>query len=182
MNKFYSLNGNFWTGEFFLPFARFNGVYHIRKISHFKTRPAALSKNRKWTELNAKWFQGKQYIPNVWHIDMQASVAVFLLAWFGLATANEESDDEIHFTNSWAVHIDNGDLDSVNNIAEKHGFINQGQVGTSYGATDDLVKNAAIRTCSERVCFYKSVNLAKKIQRLIYLFCRVKRYNTSWDL
>jgi len=61
---------------------------------------------------------------------MQISVVVFFLAWFGLATTNEESDEEIHFTNSWAVHIDNGDLDAVNSIAQKHGFINQGQVGT----------------------------------------------------
>lgn len=61
---------------------------------------------------------------------MQTSLVVFFLAWLGLVTTNEESDDEIHFTNSWAVHIDNGDLDAVNDIAQKHGFINQGQVGT----------------------------------------------------
>lgn len=60
---------------------------------------------------------------------MQTALVVFFLTWFGKVTTNEESDDEIHFTNSWAVHIDNGDLDAVNDIAQKHGFINQGQVG-----------------------------------------------------
>ncbi|KAL9969268.1 hypothetical protein ACROYT_G021464 [Oculina patagonica] len=64
---------------------------------------------------------------------MQTSMVVFFLAWFRLVTTNEESDDEIHFTNSWAVHIDNGDLDAVNNIAQKHGFINQGQIGSLPG-------------------------------------------------
>lgn len=70
---------------------------------------------------------------------MQASVVVFLLAWFGLATTNEESDGEVHFTNSWAVHIENDDFEAVNNIAQKHGFVNQGQVGW-YGALATLSK------------------------------------------
>ena len=62
---------------------------------------------------------------------MQASVVVFLLAWFVLANTNEESDEDVHFTNSWAVHIDHDDIEEVNDIAQKHGFVNQGQVGAS---------------------------------------------------
>ena len=60
---------------------------------------------------------------------MRTVGAVFLLAWFVLAYSNEESDDDIHFTNSWAVHIENDDIEAVNDIAQKHGFVNQGQVG-----------------------------------------------------
>ena len=60
---------------------------------------------------------------------MRASVAVFRLAWIALATTNEESGKDVHFTNSWAVHIENDDIDLVNDIAKKHGFVNQGQVG-----------------------------------------------------
>lgn len=60
---------------------------------------------------------------------MRALEVVFLLAWFVLATSNEESDDDVHFTNSWAVHIENDDLEAVSDIAQKHGFVNQGQVG-----------------------------------------------------
>ena len=51
------------------------------------------------------------------------------MAWIALATTNEESGEDVHFTNSWAVHIENDDIDLVNDIAKKHGFVNQGQVG-----------------------------------------------------
>ncbi|XP_068698846.1 uncharacterized protein [Montipora foliosa] len=64
---------------------------------------------------------------------MQVSEVVFLLAWCVIATANEESDGDVHFTNSWAVHIDNDDIAEVSNIAHKHGFVNQGQIGTLPG-------------------------------------------------
>ena len=60
---------------------------------------------------------------------MRASAAVFLLAWIALATTNEESGKEVQFTNSWTVHIKNDDIDLVNDIAKKRGFVNQGQVG-----------------------------------------------------
>lgn len=39
-----------------------------------------------------------------------------------------EESDKIHFTNSWAVHIENSSIDVANQLAEKHGFINFGQV------------------------------------------------------
>lgn len=39
-----------------------------------------------------------------------------------------EDFDNVHFTNSWAVHIENGNHKIANKIAEKHGFINYGQV------------------------------------------------------
>ena len=60
---------------------------------------------------------------------MRASVAVFRLAWIALATTNEESGKDVQFTNSWTVHIKNDDIDLVNDIAKKRGFVNQGQVG-----------------------------------------------------
>ena len=60
---------------------------------------------------------------------MRALEAVFRLAWIALATTNEESEKDVHFTNSWAVHIENDDIDLVNDIAKKHGFVNQRQVG-----------------------------------------------------
>ena len=56
-------------------------------------------------------------------------MAVFLLAWIALATTNEESGKDVQFTNSWTVHIKNDDIDLVNDIAKKRGFVNQGQVG-----------------------------------------------------
>ena len=39
-----------------------------------------------------------------------------------------EESDNIHFTNSWAVHIENSSIDVANQLAEKHDFINFGQV------------------------------------------------------
>ena len=60
---------------------------------------------------------------------MRASAAVFLLAWIALATTNEESGKDVQFTNSWTVHIKNDDIDLVNDIAKKRGFVNEGQVG-----------------------------------------------------
>ena len=89
-------------------------------------------------------------------------------------TTNEESDDEIHFTNSWAVHIDNDDLDAVNNIAQKHGFINQGQVGT-YENTATLSKMQRFENVLSDFVFTKASLLLLTIERLTYLFCRVKR-------
>lgn len=106
---------------------------------------------------------------------MQTSVVVFLLAWFGLATTNEESDEEIHFTNSWAVHIDNGDLDAVNSIAQKHGFINQGQVGTYMEFTTTLSKTQRFEHVLSYFVFTRAFILILIIERLTYLFCRVKR-------
>lgn len=106
---------------------------------------------------------------------MQTSVVVFFLAWFGLATTNEESDEEIHFTNSWAVHIDNGDLDAVNNIAQKHGFINQGQVGTYMEYATTLSKMQGFERAPSYFVFTRALILILIIERLTYLFCRVKR-------
>ena len=56
-------------------------------------------------------------------------MTVFLLAWIALATTNEESGKDVQFTNSWTVHIENDDIDLVNDIAKKRGFVNQGRVG-----------------------------------------------------
>ncbi len=101
-------------------------------------------------------------------------MVVFFLAWFRLVTTNEESDDEIHFTNSWAVHIDNGDLDAVNNIAQKHGFINQGQVGT-YEHTATLTAMQRFERVLSDFVFTKVLILLLTIERLTYLFCPVKQ-------
>ena len=39
-----------------------------------------------------------------------------------------EESEKIHFTNSYAVHIDNASGEIVDTIARKHGFRNLGQV------------------------------------------------------
>ena len=39
-----------------------------------------------------------------------------------------EDGDDIRYTNSWAVHIQDGDSEVANRIAKRHGFINLGQV------------------------------------------------------
>lgn len=85
---------------------------------------------------------------------MQVSEVVFLLAWCVIATANEESDGDVHFTNSWAVHIDNDDIAEVSNIAHKHGFVNQGQIGTLpgyYHFVKHSVRERSRRSLDERV-------------------------------
>lgn len=56
------------------------------------------------------------------------SIFLFILFLFHITNANEESEEEIHFTNAWAVHIETDDIQSANDIAAKHGFVNQGQV------------------------------------------------------
>ena len=42
-------------------------------------------------------------------------------------TGFEEYDD-VHYTNSWAVHIEQGGSQVANRIAKRHGFVNLGQV------------------------------------------------------
>ena len=39
-----------------------------------------------------------------------------------------DETEKIHLTDSWAVHIESGNDAIVNDIAEKHGFQNIGQV------------------------------------------------------
>lgn len=39
-----------------------------------------------------------------------------------------EDSEDIHYTNSWAVHIEDGDSEVANRIAKRHGFVNLGQV------------------------------------------------------
>ena len=53
-----------------------------------------------------------------------------LLIFFGccLLCCCNEDNAKIYFTNSWAVHIEKGDNEIANEIAEKHGFKNVGQV------------------------------------------------------
>lgn len=50
------------------------------------------------------------------------------LCTLDLVKGEEEELNKVHFTNSWAVHIENGDHKIADEIAEKHGFINYGQV------------------------------------------------------
>lgn len=57
---------------------------------------------------------------------------VHILSKFYFVLAAEDSE-KIHFTNSWAVHIENGDDSIANKIADKHGFINFGQIGSLPG-------------------------------------------------
>ncbi|EDO29787.1 predicted protein [Nematostella vectensis] len=57
---------------------------------------------------------------------------ITVLGIFSLTSANEESGD-VRFANSWAVHLDNADPDSVEKIATRHGFVNLGQIGSLPG-------------------------------------------------
>ena len=41
-----------------------------------------------------------------------------------------EDGDNILYTNSWAVHIEDGNAEVANRIAKRHGFINLGQVSS----------------------------------------------------
>lgn len=53
---------------------------------------------------------------------------LFILCYkLSIIQAVEESS-KVHFTNSWAVHIENGNDEIASQIAEKHGFFNFGQV------------------------------------------------------
>lgn len=40
---------------------------------------------------------------------------------------HDESEDEVIYSNSWAIEID-GDLETAQKIAEKHGFVHVGKV------------------------------------------------------
>ena len=53
---------------------------------------------------------------------------LLLIASFQLTTVFAEDLEKVHLTNSWAVHIENGNADIANHIAQKHGFVNIGQV------------------------------------------------------
>eukprot|EP00794_Sanderia_malayensis_P000162 gene162-774_t len=57
------------------------------------------------------------------HLAVFASCVVF--GW--------EENDNVHYTNSWAVHLENGDTEVANKIAKRHGFVNLGQVGSLPG-------------------------------------------------
>ena len=101
---------------------------------------------------------------------MRASVAFILLACVGVAISNEEGDEEIHFTNSWAVHIDNEDLEAANAIATKHGFVNQGQVANARVAYLPSFM-AYFRLCKKRYIFW-----------VLDLFVLGERYDRSRPL
>ena len=55
-------------------------------------------------------------------------VLVVCLVAFCFHVDGWEDCDDIHYTNSWAVHIEDGDAHVANRIAKRHGFINLGQV------------------------------------------------------
>lgn len=46
--------------------------------------------------------------------------------------ALKSESGELMFTNSWAVKLDPAEIKVADRIAEKHGFINYGQVGNVY--------------------------------------------------
>ena len=58
---------------------------------------------------------------------MNICVAFLLLVLPLIALRGEEAE-KVHFTDSWAVHIEHGSDIVANGIAEKHGFLNIGQV------------------------------------------------------
>ncbi|XP_012557310.1 uncharacterized protein LOC100202203 isoform X1 [Hydra vulgaris] len=63
-----------------------------------------------------------------------------LLRGIIICFCNEDST-KIHFTNSWAVHIEKGNTQIADEIAEKHGFNNLGQIGTLPGYFHFVKKN-----------------------------------------
>lgn len=56
------------------------------------------------------------------------SLVLLLVLHLDLSVCNEEAE-QAKYANSWAVHVDDLDHDSVDKIATKHGFVNRGQVG-----------------------------------------------------
>ena len=44
-----------------------------------------------------------------------------------------DEPEKIHLTDSWAVHIESENDEVANDIAEKHGFLNIGQVINFFG-------------------------------------------------
>lgn len=55
------------------------------------------------------------------------TIGVFFII-FSISVDGWEDSDDIHYTNSWAVHIEDGDAEVASRIAKRHGFINLGQV------------------------------------------------------
>jgi len=55
---------------------------------------------------------------------------LLLIASFWIVSGEEL--EQVHLTNSWAVHIENGNVGIADQIAQKHGFINIGQVRIQY--------------------------------------------------
>ena len=53
-------------------------------------------------------------------------VLIFLL----LHVDGWEDGEDIRYTNSWAVHIEDGNAEVANRIAKRHGFTNLGQVSS----------------------------------------------------
>ena len=65
-------------------------------------------------------------------------LASFVLISNIVKATTTEDLDKVHLTNSWAVHIENGNDHIADQIAEKHGFSNIGQVmifNSNYGLT-----------------------------------------------
>lgn len=75
---------------------------------------------------------------------------VFSLIFLSLAEGNEESD-QIHYTNSWAVHVDHDVLESVNELANKHGFTNLGQVRTNEPVNKSVAFRSTISNSFKRL-------------------------------
>ena len=64
----------------------------------------------------------------VWFIGPKLVYVVALCSILLIIVCGWEECDDIHYTNSWAVHIENGEPQVADRIAKRHGFINLGQV------------------------------------------------------
>ncbi len=67
------------------------------------------------------------FCTGIWPI-FSTTVHSLLLLSAVLGVPGWEETENIHYTNSWAVHLENGDTEVANRIAKRHGFINLGQV------------------------------------------------------
>eukprot|EP00111_Clytia_hemisphaerica_P007554 TCONS_00021941-protein len=61
-----------------------------------------------------------------------------------------EDFDKVHMTNSWAVHIENGNNEIADQVAEKHGFSNVGQIGSLPGYFHFVHKKTGKRSRRKR--------------------------------
>ena len=66
----------------------------------------------------------------MYSVEGPLSAFLFILLPAFVLVSGWEDYDDIHYTNSWAVHIEDGDPEVANRIAKRHGFVNLGQVFT----------------------------------------------------
>lgn len=67
----------------------------------------------------------------------QAKFSWFLLVFIVIGLPFTSYGNASHYTNTWAVHIPNADQENVNEIAQRHGMINLGQVGAVLRKIDE---------------------------------------------